>query len=374
MGCVIFAGCSSDYQSDNQAQEGSVIRFSPNVLPMTRVALTNSSGELIKFQNGDEMDVYALYNGEVYFHTDFVYSDMGFQSAAPYYWPAMEDGSPLTFYATVNATQVEPGKFLNFVPEPSVFEQRDVLVAKYSATQQEDLVKLNFRHALSQVNVWVKNSNNDFQVTVSGLRVGYVKTASESFAYTEQAETKMRNADNISLNCWKLIDFQEPAANETYASNYMYEQEVAWTLVGKQPPSMLGGEKRWMLLPQELKRFDKDADGKKVYHTKKSEATTTLPDLSGAYIGLNLKIEYLNEGKAVGTLADQWCYWPIDDLADWQAGFVYSYIVDVATGGYHGDNQDDNPTLDPVLKTMAFGGVSVDVYDPEDYNLDKMEF
>lgn len=365
---LALASCSSDEVTESNAKlKGDAIRFAPTI-QQTRTQV----GAMSIFADNDQADIYANFAGEKYFQEVFNYTTAnGFAAQSPYYWPVMDGTQNMVFTAFVNGTQTSEGVVEGFAPAADAADQVDLMVAKHTATAREDQVNLNFRHALSIVNVKAKNSSANLKVNVTGLRVGYVKTASNSFTYAG-VDTDTKDAVNIPLSAWDLVDFAAPGTGETTASNYMYEQTVSWSCTGQKGAGMLGNEQDWLLLPQALKQFEKDGASKKIYSDTEI-GNSEKPALTGAYIGL--KMEIRNNNAAGALIADTWCYWPIDEVTpNWEPGKIYTYTIDVATGGYYGDDpdpSDPDPSLVPVLKQVGLG-VTIDVYDPENYELNSL--
>jgi hypothetical protein len=213
---------------------------------------------------------------------------------------------------------------------------------------------------------------------VTGVRIGYVKTASTQFRYSGGV-TDSQDAENVAQNNWTLVDFAAPGANQTYAENYKYEQTVNWSTLPsggsyETAPSHLGNFTPWILLPQDMKLFEKDANGKKVYaHSFASRVTDTngnpLPDVTGSYIGLKETITFVNEGNETVLVNDAWVYWPIDELTNWHPGNKYTYVIDINSGYYPvppgpGPGPGPNPPIVPVFEKIEFSPTcTVDSWD-----------
>lgn len=206
------------------------------------------------------------------------------------------------------------GNFTGYIPNAAAASQEDILVAKHTSATKEAKVPLNFRHALSQIVVKAKNTNPSLKVTITGVRIGYIKTASTSFTYSGDAtDTRelgtANNAANVAQSDWKLVDFAETPTTTT-ANDYKYDQDVTTlALIGNTADTDhdLTGTTSWLLLPQNMT----DADGK--YATQKTGTKGTAnPDLAGAYLALKMTIENYNGASATGTIvSEQWCYWYI---------------------------------------------------------------
>lgn len=369
-GAAALFSCNADMlvEYSQSAKRANTISFTSCVTGTTRSA--NAAGPKVFFESGDVLHVHAGYaDGSTYFLDEFVKGSGYFTSERGFGWPDLSAG-PLTFTAFWNATQPQAGLLQGYAPDAEAGSQKDILVARHQSVEPEEVVMLNFRHILSQVSVKVKNSNPTFNVIISGARIGYLKTASEQFLYSGGV-TDHTDAETVSQGDWTLVDFLQQGDNQTMANLYKYDQDVSLTLTGVHDVTALEGFQPWIILPQDMKRFEEN-DGNRLYEHRTLNGITdasgrALPDLSGTYIALKMRIEYMYEGKVVAPLADQWCYWPIDRLANWNPGWCYSYIIDVATGGYHGDDQNDDGVLDPVLKHIVFDpDCTIDQWDQTD--------
>ena len=379
---LALASCSSDETVESAAlSKSNEINFRPLLTSATRTA--NAAGVKSAFESGDIINVYADYNSGKYFQDNFVSNGTAFSSTNKYYWPNDVGTQNVTFTAIWGATQTAntPGNITGYTPDAAAANQKDILIAKHVSSSKESPVIMNFRHALSQIFVNVKNTNPNLKVTITGVRIGYVKTASTSFTYSGGATDAhesgtANNAANVAQDNWSLVDFATPGSGETYADNYKYEQTVTSTaLVGAVSDTehdFAGGFNPWILLPQDMKVFDVDASSNKLYTTAKSDgAATDKPDLSGSYIALQMKIENYNGSAATGTIVDtQWCYWPITE--NWTPGYKYTYTINVAGGGYMPTDINNNKILDPVLggAVIVFSpSCTIDAWDPQAVNV-----
>jgi hypothetical protein len=305
------------------------------------------------FASGDVFNVYAAYNSGKYFQDDFTSDGTTFSSTNKYYWPSDVATKNVTFTAIWGATQTDgvAGQISNYSPAATAASQVDILLAKHTSSTNESPVAMNFRHALSQIVVNAKNTNPNLKVTITGVRIGYVKTAG-AFNYTGGVtDTKQALTDGsvtsgatlISQSDWACTDFAATPTTTT-ANDYKYDQTVSLTLTGKQTePQSLTDYAPWILIPQNMT----DAEGK--YATQKNGTKgAEKPDIAGSYIALKMTIENYNGSDATGTIvSEQWCYWPITQA--WNPGYKYTYTINVAGGGYEPEDTDNDKALDPVL-------------------------
>lgn len=351
---LAFTACSSDetIAVNEGLADANTISFRPLMNNVTRAA--NAAGLKSGFESGDIFNVYAEYNSTKYFQADFTNNGTTFSSANKYYWPSDVSTKNVTFTAIWGATQTDgtAGEVAGYSPDAAAASQKDILLAKHTSSTKESPVVMNFRHALSQIVVQAKNTNPSLKVTITGVRIGYVKTTG-TFTYsggvtdTKQALTDGSLTDGATLitqGNWACTDFAETPTTTT-ANDYKYDQTVSLTLTGQQNDAQaLTSYAPWLLIPQNMT----EASGK--YATQKTGTKGTAnPDLAGAYVALKMTIENYNGTTATGTIvAEQWCYWPITQA--WNPGYKYTYTIDVAGGGYEPEDTDNDKDLDPVLE------------------------
>lgn len=359
-----LASCSND--ETVAENENDAISFRPLVTGVTRS--TAGPLENTAFAAGDVINVYAdWYDASAtshskYFQADFTkQSTGGFTSANKYYWPAFDTSDKMTFTAIYGGTQVvgTPGKVEAFSPAPEAASQMDLLVARKELTNKETPVVLNFRHTLSQVVVKVKNSNANLDFDITGVRIGYLNTTGEfNYDYnystsaadaggvtTTQEATADASAGNLTAGVTLVKSTNWSRTAVTDANTNKYDQTFSkQTITSTQNATALNGFQSWLLIPQTQTGFTAYTAGTKV------TPASANPVVNGAYIALKLAIyNYNGSARSNQLVAEQWCYWPISPT--WNPGYKYTYIVDLAGGGYQPGNVDttEGTTLDPVL-------------------------
>lgn len=357
-----LASCSNDETIASQAtSESNAIEFRPLNNGMTRAAEKSS------FATNDQISVRANKGTADYFNAMFKFNGTTFSPATAtdhYYWPsdiADEDGKRVTFYATYGVTQTEDGQF-----SLSGFDGgTDILFAKkvYTAKPSGGKATLNFRHALSEIVVKVKNSNASLQTVITGVKVGYV-TKTASFSCDAVSDSQISSATgtsipNLAQSVWTRTN---PVA--AGGATYEYEQSslTATTLTGQVTTAQAIGDS-WMLIPQDLSLGQ--GSGTPQYTKAYVDNSTSVanPNLNCAYIALCMAINN-NDASKSSVVGEQWCYWPI--FESWEPGKKYTYIIDVAGGGYQPRNQGPDTTtdLDPVLEgsEITFDACTIDVW------------
>lgn len=281
-----------------------------------------------------------------------------FTSATKYYWPT---GS-LDFYAYSPSTNAQFTKsaFNTFAVTPSttVSEQVDLVYActkgksKTTTAGVAGAVALNFRHTGSKIVVKVKNTAPNLKFEVSGWKVGYLDN-SATFTYSDE-NTDGNNSAQLAIGDWSNND--SPAAANTYSvettsANAVAANSSTANYLGASALSATTTEGlNMILIPQTT-----TAAG--------AYASTTAGALpTGSYIALKLKIfNNTTAGEVVADATTKWAMWPV--AFTWEPGKKYTYVIDLADGGYWETNNDDDSGLDPILEGAEIKFVSVTVDD-----------
>lgn len=348
-----FAACSSDetLSTNEAAQDANVIGFRSFVNSATRAA--TDPGVMTAFDTGNKFNVYADYAGNKYFQADFEkQSGSTFTSENKYYWPSdLGTGAPvktMTFTAIYGATQKadNPGVIDHYTPEAAAASQVDVLVAKKAVTSNPGStgVVLDFRHALSQIVVKVKNTNANLKLTISDVQIGQVKTVGD-FAYTGDGTGK------VAQNNWT------PATAGTYTQSSL-GVTFTGTNGGTSDNQVITLGSPWLIVPQ-------DKVNTTEYSTANDPAPSitgsTAPDIVGNYLALKMTIKN-NDASGTVIASERWCCWPIDQ--DFDPGYKYVFIIDAGSGGYQPvDINNDKTNLDPVLGDAIVFSASCTIVD-----------
>ena len=381
-GGALFAltSCSSDdaIATNQSVEEANAISFRTLVDGTTRSTKGPLNGGA-NFAEGDVINVYAGFtpSGESeakYFKDNFTKQAgvTGFTSTAKYYWPTFNSGDKMTFTAIYPGDDLSSiitataGNIDNYSPNGTAANQIDVLVAKKEVTDKEIPVILNFRHALSQIVVNVKNTNAALDFDITGVRIGYVSTTGD-FTYTggvttNQQPTGQTTASYTLVSASDWNDLSTPSPSTKYDQSWSVQAVTAeQTTAVPLSPSF----KSWLLIPQTRTKAT-------AYVAATQGTSASDPTLNGSYIALELEIyNYNGTVRSNKLVSKQWCYWPCDFT--WVPGFKYTYTVDLAGGGYQPINtKADDTALDPVLgDVIVFSpACTVDYWvTPADYNV-----
>ena len=291
-----------------------------------------------------EFKVTATIDGQSNYFTDMMVnksSGDAWTTAATYYWPSYNLG--FYAYAPTNIGGVSINdagkKITDFVPNKDVNQQIDLLVAYNTGNRSNNEasgVELNFKHALSQIDVQAKCSNPNIEIVVKSIRFVNVKTKG-SFTYPTQTTT----AGNLD-GCWA------PGGDLSSGADYKASFEQTVTLTNS-PKSINPSKNNFMLIPQQLTKWDKTSAANGAYiavlcriSSKDGEQKTILYPESG------------DNATKFGSIIV-----PID--TNWEAGKKYTYTLNFCGEGGGAGQVDPNPdttdsNVDPKPKPGSEGG------------------
>lgn len=309
----------------------------------------------------------------------FVYTTGTFNSATKYYWPAAGTLDFFAYTPAVKANELARTDYKTFTVTPSttVAEQLDLVFANtdgktkngvYNTTQHygADGIPINFRHAQSKIVVKVKNSElSNLKFEITGMKIVNVD-GSATFTYNDAAApTGDENTDNTGT--LKVGDWTNNANDRTavyttaFSPNTVFaKQDDSQFLNGNGTIGTEDEHLNMILIPQTTP----DAT------TEYSAATLNAP-YSGSYIALKMVIkDNVNDIVIANATTDvdtknKWAMWPVK--FEWEPGKKYTYVIDLAGGGYWELNDDTDSDLDPILDgaVIKFVSVTVDNWSPE---------
>lgn len=294
-----------------------------------------------------EFKVTATIAGQSNYFTDMMVnksSGDAWTTAATYYWPSYNLG--FYAYAPTNIGGVSINdagkKITDFTPDKDVNKQIDLLVAYNTGNRTDNElsgVALNFKHALSQIDVQAKCSNPNIEIVVKSISFVNVKTKGD---FTYPADITSTN--NTLANCWNPSSEVSDAAY--YKASFGQGQEVTLT---DSPKSINPSKNNFMLIPQKLTKWEK---------------TTT----TGAYIAVLCRISS-KDGDAKTQLypelnggnAEKFGSIIVPIGTNWEAGKKYTYTLNFCGDGGGAGQVDPNPdgndpNVDPDPKPGSSGG------------------
>ncbi|WP_297070813.1 fimbrillin family protein [uncultured Duncaniella sp.] len=190
----------------------------------------------------------------------------GYTTEAAHYWGA----EALNFHAYVNGTYSRDANgayFKGFEPAANATEQLDLLYSVKNDVYRET-VKLNFRHALSQIvfRAWNKSSLN---VTISGVTIGHINSKGDFTFPTVNTEDNYENHE-LMADPTKQLEGQGTWDNvaDSEFKNYTAKLNESITFTPNSEVGMItnvnhkqGGDLSMLLLPQQTKAWDPSQTG-----------------------------------------------------------------------------------------------------------------
>ena len=329
-GMLALASCSQD--ATEGVDKGGTIKFRPSINGMTR-ALPITSTNLSSF------NVTGFVEGEAanYF-TDWKVNKNGsvWETVGEQYWPST---GTLKFFAyaptdisgTVNISPTSQA-ITGFKVQRQSDDQKDLVVAYNAGTKASNEtsgISLNFKHALSQIEIQAKNAkSDDYEVQVLGVKLAGFNSVGD-FTFPSTAVTGLITSQN-----WQ---------NATTAQSYYCDYASAITLTSN---AQSVTRSNFMVIPQKLTPWNK----------------TTSKE--GAYLSVLVRI-YKKSGSSKQLIfpkkADKFAYVAVPIDTQLLPGKKYTYILNFLQKG--GGNIDPDPTNpdnpDPVDPTPGPGGDDV---------------
>lgn len=340
---VAMSSCMEDEVLERN--QGNALAFRPSI---DKALSRSGDGNVTDLGKLQEFKVTATIAGQSNYFTNMLVSKASsgstWNTEHTYYWPKYDLG--FYAYAPTNIGGVSIDntgkKITDFVPDKDVNQQIDLLVAYNTGNRSNNEasgVELNFKHALSQIDVQAKCSNPNIEIVVKSIRFVNVKTKG---SFTYPAQTTTAGNGTTLANCWTWGD--EVSSGADYKASF--DQTVTLT---NSPASINPSNNNFMLIPQKLTKWEK---------------TTT----TGAYIAVLCRISS-KDGDAKtqlypelnGDNAEKFgsIIVPID--TNWEAGKKYTYTLNFCGEGGGAGQVDPNPdttdpNVDPKPKPGSEGG------------------
>lgn len=262
-----------------------------------------------------------------------------------YFWPVSGN---LDFYAYAPKEAAGNGitrtdyKTFTVVPSANTDNQKDLVFARATGSKSTGGATgqmLNFRHAMSQVQIKVSNSNDNFRISIGGWRLAGLD-GEATFTYSG---TDTDGAGTLDRSLWS-DNTDASSAPVAYTRQFNNIESVIFNGVstGSQARLLAGSA---IVIPQKTK-------GSHAYGS-----ATVGAALKGSYIAVYMTIENIRDGSPYAT--DAWLCWPVE--FNLQPGYRYIYSIDLAEGGYW----ENAPTASDEPAALFFGSkisfASVDV-------------
>lgn len=320
------------------ASSGDEIHFTAVSSILTRAADVNlpTSGFYVTALKKD-MDATSSEN--IHFE-DVHYIKEGslYTSATKNFWPTQFN---LDFYAYSPATgaSVTRTDFKTFVitANDSAASQVDFVYAstkdwgKNGGSNGSGSVLLNFRHAQSKVILMLKNTNPGVKFMVNNVSIGNLYNRG-TFTFPRSQNTDGVNARTLEYSYWS-----QHRTGTNNANTAVFSQTPASSTAYSNTQAVQAGADL-IMIPQTL-----------------VAATTYASDsenaaFNGAYIKVRYKMQSVASNAYIVGSVDSWqdAIWPLESI-QWCPGHKYTYIVDLASGGYYATNHSGSSALDPLL-------------------------
>ena len=347
---VAMAACTRTEVIES-AKDQNAINFNAFFHKATKANLTTAS-------NITAFEVTAMLDGASYFNDVAVTrNDAAWTYSPIQYWPAT---GTLDFFAwapTATGTGITKVAYNDFVVAPAqdAASQYDFVVARTQGSRNAESgnsaktgVTINFRHAMSQIDVKVYNANKNLQYDIYGWKVcgvdvdgEYLLNDASTDGTGKIAYANWTNNTGNFTGCF-LDDFSK--FNKINTSDNEEATDA----------DNITGATTMILVPQTGSTA-----------ASKYSAATAGAAMNGSYIAIDMEIKNATDGTTVA--ARQWCCWPV--AYSWNPGYKYTYIIDLSQGGYVETNDGKTETspkagddLDKVLDGAAivFATVTVD--------------
>lgn len=321
----VMVSCSNDDIVDVNHGEGIAFRAS-----LDR-ALTRANATTL--ENMTEFNVTAIGNNANYF-TDMTVTKIGgeWKPAHTYYWPGYE----LSFFAytpKISGVSIsnDSKAIKDFSPAQKAAEQKDLLVSfnKGDKTNENNGIAMNFKHALSQIEVKAKCSNDKIKIEVLGVKMENA-AAKADFTFPEE----VTNA-NYTLTQDKWSNLQE--IND-HSKAYMIKGKQKMDLTN-QAQSIMFDNGNFMLIPQKLTKWD------------------GTENKTGAYLSVLCRIYSLDGNKETllyprptehDDKKGKYAFAAVGIDIDWKPGMKYTYTLNFCGDGGGAGEIDPNPgPVDP---------------------------
>ncbi len=334
---LALASCSSDETTavNESLANANEISFRGLVNGATRAADITSASDLktINAYATKTSDASSVYISNVEFTGPTTYT-----SAAKYYWPNYNlDFYAWSAYSVANgdaSSQVSTSAYNSYVVTPSTTAsgQADFIYATATDVAQGSSttgVALTFSHKESRILLKVKNTAGNLQFEVTGWKLGFMvpKGTFNGSAWTSLGTA---TADNIYTSDFssnaQIINYHASSTTQLTGSQIMIPQGITST-----------------------NKYASASDGAK---------------LQSAFIGIEYKATNTTTSDVMQSKI--WGVWLIPTIT-WEAGKQYTYVIDLADGGYHETNQSSpsGDDLDPIFSgtIIKFASVTITNWD-----------
>lgn len=332
---IALSSCSSEETTD--VAKSSAITF------RTTVGL-NSRGAEMTTNDLNEMWVTGFYQkaDEVYFSDLKFTKEIGtntFIPSAPVFW---QDGRTYKFVAISPAKSEWPTGLTitrdevtceNFEPKADISAQKDMIIKAVEANNDQwgKQLELNFKHILSQIQIKVKNGNENLVYNIKAVRIKSVV-----------GKKKLTYSTTTNKSTWSDITGVTSNTQYTLTFNNAYKLDgkntTNLTLTSADATVENGGGA--MLIPQNVTAWNgAKVDDNAAYN-------------GGTYISIYLNVKMASGNKfmypagAQGEQTYGWVAIPVPSI-NWEEGNKYIYTLDMSTGCGKVDPVDPGTNVNP---------------------------
>lgn len=338
---LALASCSND--ETVAVNESDAISFRPLINNATRAADITSSSDLKSF------NVYAFQTSTTAsaYINNVTFTDAGagtYTSVSKYYWPSYN----LDFYAwsanskangdrTEDVTATDYNSYTVVVQYDADTQADFIYATKTNVAKTDAVTGLTFQHKESRIVLKVKNTAANIRYDVVGWRIGFASPSGS----TDDGGATWTPAAKAATDLFTVSETKTVAANAS-ASAFTKAQ---------------------IMIPQSI-------TGATAY----TPGTTAGDPVNGAYIAVKYKAQNTTTNDwIVGSASDGseiYGIWPIPSIT-WEPGKQYTYVIDLAQGGYFDDNEDTDAALDPIMDSpIQFSSVTVSDWDTSTADID----
>ena len=333
---IALSSCSSEETTD--VAKSSAITFRPTVG-------LNSRGAEMTTDDLNEMWVTGFYQkaDEVYFSDLKFTKEKGsttntFIPSAPVFW---QEGRTYKFVAISPAKSEWPTGLTitrenvtceNFEPKADISAQKDMIIKAVEANNEQwgKELELNFKHILSQIQIKVKNGNENLVYNIKAVRIKSVV-----------GKKKLTYVTTTNTSTWEDIAGVNSDAQYTltYANPYKLDGKNTTELTLTADATVENGSGA-MLIPQNVTAWN----GAKVDDTNQYNG--------GTYISIYLNVKMASGNKfmypagAQGEQTYGWVAIPVPAI-NWEEGNKYIYTLDMSTGCGKVDPVDPGENVNP---------------------------
>lgn len=332
---IALSSCSSEETTD--VAKSSAITFRPTVG-------LNSRGVEMTTNDLNEMWVTGFYQkaDEVYFSDLKFTKEIGTQTfipGAPVFW---QDGRTYKFVAISPAKSEWPTGLTitrenvtceNFEPKTDILAQKDMIIKAVEANNDQwgKELELNFKHILSQIQIKVKNGNENLVYNIKAVRINSVVGKKKLTYSTTTNSSTWGNIEGVTSNAQYTL---------TYANPYKLDGKTTTELTLTSADATVENGGGAMLIPQNVTAWNgAQVDDNAAYN-------------GGTYISIYLNVKMASGNKFMypaGAQGEQTYGWVAISVPsiNWEEGNKYIYTLDMSTGCGKVDPVDPGTNVNP---------------------------